>query len=91
MIVHELLNGLKGGVVQLFGRLRVDLLNLLQVVNSDVLVSVGLKDVTSDFPSFKARGVDEVAILAACAAIGSVIVAAGHSSEITWLYELVLL
>ena len=91
VVVHELLNGLKGGIVQLFGHLRVDLLNLLQVVYSDVLVSVGLKDVTSDFPSFKARGVDEVAILAACAAIGSVIIAAGHRAEITWLDKLVLL
>ena len=91
MIVHELLNGLKGGVVQLFGRLRVDLLNLLQVVYSDILVSVGLEDIASDFPSFEAGSVNEVAILAACATIGSMIVAAGHSSEITWLYELVLL
>ena len=91
MVVHELLNGLKGSVVQLFGHLRVDLLNLLQVVDADVLVSVGLEDIASDFPSFEARGVDEVAILAACAAIGSVIVAAGHRAEIARLDELVLL
>ena len=91
MIVHELLNGLKGGVVQLFGRLQVNLLNFLQVVDADVLVSVGLEDIASDFPSLEARGVNEVAILAASAAIGSVIVAAGHSAEIARLYELVLL
>ena len=54
MVVHELLNCLEGGVVQLFGHLRVDLLNLLQVVDADVLVSVGLEDIASDFPSFEA-------------------------------------
>ena len=54
VVVHELLNGLKGGVVQLFSHLRVDLLNFLQVVDADVLVSVGLEDITSDFPSFEA-------------------------------------
>ena len=91
VIVHELLNGLKGGVVQLFGRLQVNLLNFLQVVDADVLVSVGLEDIASDFPSLEARGVNEVAILAASAAIGSVIVAAGHSAEIARLYKLVLL
>ena len=54
VIIHELLNGLKGGVVQLLGHLRVNLLNLLQVVYPNVLVSVGLKDITSDFPSLEA-------------------------------------
>ena len=91
VIVYELLDGLERSVAELFCRFRVDLLDLLQVVDPDVLISIGLEDIPSNLPPLEARSVDEVAILASSAAIGAVVVAAGHGAEITRLDELVLL
>ena len=52
--VHKLLDCLEGSVAQLICCLWVNLLDLLKVIYSDVLVSIGLEDITSYFTTFKA-------------------------------------
>lgn len=91
VIIHELLDGLERCITQLIGHFRVNLLDFLQIIDPNVLISIGLKDITSNFPSLEARCVNKMAILAACAAIGPMIVSTGHSAEITRLDKLVLL
>ena len=88
MAVHELLDSLNGCVLELLEHLWADLLDFLQVVQADVLVSVRLKDIAGDFSAFEALGVDEVAVLAACASIWPVVVSAGDCSEVARLDDL---
>ena len=59
----------------------------MQIVDSDVLVSISLENITSNFAPLKSRSMNKVAILTAGASIGSVVVPTRHSSEVAWLNE----
>lgn len=89
MVVDELLNGLDRCCAQFLVHLLARLLDLLKVVQADVLIAVSLEDVTRNLTLFKTRRVDEVAVLTACAAVRSVVVAAGDGTEVAGLYQLV--
>ena len=54
MAVDEGLDRLKGRIAQLIGHFRVNLLDLLKVIDANVLVSVGLEDVSGYLTAFKA-------------------------------------
>lgn len=85
VVGDELLNDLVWSILQLFISFRYDLLNLLQAIHTNVLISVGLEDLTSNFSTFKALSVDKVTVLSSCAALGTMVVAAGHRTEVAWL------
>ena len=89
MIVHILLNGLNRCILQLIVRLRINLLDFLQVIKANVLISIGLEDITSNLTPFKARCVDEVAVLTTSTAVRSMVVAAGDGAKVARLDQLV--
>ena len=89
VILHKLLNDLNVGIFEVLESSRYNFLNLLEVVHANILVTIGLEDLAGDFPPFEALGVNEVAVLATRASIGSMEVAAWHSSEVTGLDYLV--
>ena len=91
VIVDVLLNSLNRGIGQLLVRLSIDFLDFLQVVQTNVLIAIGLEDVTSNLTSFEAGRMDEVTVLTASAAIWSMVVAAGNRTEVAGLDELVSL
>ena len=85
VISDELLDDLVWSILQLFISFGYDLLNLLQAVHANVLISVGLENFTGDFSTFKALSVDKVTVFSSCAALRTMIVAAGHCTEVAWL------
>ena len=85
VIGDELLDDLVWSILQLFISFGYDLLNLLQAVHSNVLISVGLEDFTGDFSTFEALSVDKVTVFSSCATLRTMVVATGHSTEIAWL------
>lgn len=87
VVGDELLNDLVWSILQLFISFGYDLLNLLQAVHTNVLISVGLEDFSGNFATFKALSVDKVTVLSSCATLGTMVVAAGHSTEVAWLYH----
>ena len=91
MIVHILLNLLERSIGKLLGHQRVYLLNRLEIVHVNILITICLEYVTWHFAAFKTCRMDEVTIFAPGAAIGAMVVAAGHSAEVAWLDKLVLL
>ena len=89
--VYELLDCLEGSVAELVGCFRVNLLDLLKVIDSNVLVSIGLEDISGYFTTFKTWCVNKVTVFTSRASIGPMVVATGHGAEITWFDELILL
>lgn len=90
VIGNELLNHVQTGVFQVLVGTWDNFLDLLENVDSDILVSIGLKDVSGDLFAFKAVRMDEVAELASSAAVRSMKIATGDSAEIAWLDKHVL-
>ena len=91
VIGYKLLNHVEIGILQVFVCVGRHFLDFLEVVDSDILIAVVLEDFACDFLAFETISVDEVAILATCAPIGPVVVAAWHSAEVAWFDDQVLI
>ena len=89
VILHELLDYLNRSILKFVKSLWLQLLDLLQVVHSNVLVAVGLENFTRNFSPFISLGMDEVTVLTACASIWAMVVSAGNCAEVAWLNHLI--
>ena len=89
MISNELLNDLVASSLKLLKGLWHHFLYLLQEIHPYVLIAVRLEYITSNLATFEALRVDKVTKLTTCAAVGAMVVAARHSSEVAWLDDLI--
>ena len=89
MVCDKLLDHNQGLVLKQLCLFWQDFLDVLKVVLTDVLVPDVLENFTRQFSEFVTRGVDEMAKVAASAACGPVVVAAGNRAVVACLYNLV--
>jgi hypothetical protein len=89
VVSNELLDYLVWGILKLFISLGDNLLNLLETIHSNVLVSVRLEDLSSNLTAFESLSMDKVTVFASSATLRSMVIPTGHGSKIAWLYQLV--
>ena len=67
-----------------------DFLDLLKIVDSNVLVSVGLEHLSGNLFALKAVSMNEMTVLSTCAAVWTVVVSTGNCAKVRRLDQSVL-
>lgn len=89
VVGNELLDHGQWLSLKLLSHLRVDLGDIGQVIDPHILVADVLKDFAGDLAELVALCMDKVTKVSACAAGGSVVVAAWHGAIVDWVDDLV--
>ena len=89
MVVHKALDVEHACVPELLSRVRVNSLDLLQVIDLDILISYAGEYISGQFIALVADGMDEMAEVTPCASIWSMVIPARYSAVIAWLDNLI--
>ena len=89
MVCYELLDDLVWGILQLFIGFGDGLLNLLQAIHSNVLISVRLEYFSRNFSAFKSLSMNEMTVFAARATLRTMVIATGNCSKVARLDQLI--
>ncbi len=89
MVRYKLLDDLIWGILELFIGFGDGLLNFLQAIHSNVLISIRLEYFSRNFSPFEPLSVNEMTVFASSATLRTMVIATGNCSKVARLDQLV--